>query len=307
MPDKQPVSFDQIIQSDRQKKKHEQLASQLLGKNRRSSAPGSSAASKPQAAKPGSLASRIGVAKVRTGPCMRLRICACDTLNQRPLTTRDVQRSASASFKPNQKNPAPATAPSTRPRNKNTNKRPHAERLLSALSSNSDQATVRGSGGGLSIKGASGPFIVVGSNFASGTTAADIQSALEPVSGPMIGCRVVSHHPTVTAEFEFADKWTAENVVANFHNQRADGRVLSMKLKPAGSNASNNNFFSQHREQADRQRRNRRANPEGQDGRFGFGIQNDLLRNGKQGQPSGLYSDQMMVDAPQKPQNRKRR
>lgn len=62
--------------------------------------------------------------------------------------------------------------------------------------------------------------MVTGSNFAPGTTAADIQSALEPVSGPMLSCRVVNHHPSVTAEFAYADKWTAENVVANFHNQR---------------------------------------------------------------------------------------
>lgn len=62
--------------------------------------------------------------------------------------------------------------------------------------------------------------MVVGSNFAPGTTAADIQSALEPVSGPMLSCRVIAQRPTVTAEFAFAEKWTAENVVANFHNQR---------------------------------------------------------------------------------------
>lgn len=62
--------------------------------------------------------------------------------------------------------------------------------------------------------------MVVGGNFAPGTTAADIQSALEPVSGPMLSCRVVGHSPSVTAEFAYADKWTAENVVANFHNQK---------------------------------------------------------------------------------------
>lgn len=62
--------------------------------------------------------------------------------------------------------------------------------------------------------------MVVGSNFAPGTTAADIQSALEPIAGPMLSCRVIGHHPMVTAEFEYADKWNAENVVANFHNQR---------------------------------------------------------------------------------------
>lgn len=72
---------------------------------------------------------------------------------------------------------------------------------------------------GLSIKGASGPFVVVGSNFAPGTTAADIQSALESITGPMLSCRVISHSPSVTAEIAYAEKWSAENAVANFDNQ----------------------------------------------------------------------------------------
>lgn len=88
MAKKQSVSFDEIIQSgtcsfharttrnltspsrlDRQKKQNEQLANQLLGKNRnkkdrRASAPAPGAVSKVPNAKPGSLASRIGVQKV---------------------------------------------------------------------------------------------------------------------------------------------------------------------------------------------------------------------------------------------------
>lgn len=61
---------------------------------------------------------------------------------------------------------------------------------------------------------------MIGSNFAPGTTAADIQSALEPVGGAIVSCRVVSTYPTVTAEMAFAERQGAESVVANFHNQR---------------------------------------------------------------------------------------
>jgi hypothetical protein len=82
----------------------------------------------------------------------------------------------------------------------------------------------------MTIKGASGPFVVIGANFAPGTTAADIQSAIEPISGPMLTCRVTSHHPTVTAEFAFSEKWCAENAVANFHNQRVSTRYDSDSL-----------------------------------------------------------------------------
>lgn len=117
--------------------------------------------------------------------------------------------------------PAPATESSTRTRTKPNKKRgPNTERLAAALESGKGQANIRQAKPGLSIKGASGPFVVIGSNFAPGTTAADIQSALEPVSGPMLSCRVIGHHPIVTAEIAYAEKWTAENVVANFHNQK---------------------------------------------------------------------------------------
>lgn len=65
----------------------------------------------------------------------------------------------------------------------------------------------------------------MGSNFAPGTTAADIQSALEPVAGRMLSCWVTSSHPTVTAEMEFADKAAADIVIANFHNQKVGSAV----------------------------------------------------------------------------------
>lgn len=167
----------------RQKKKNEELANQLLGKNRRASAPGAGVRKKPQNATPGSLASRIGVAK----------------------------RTASTNSRPRKSYPAPS-AP-TRPAN-------YDNRLASALNNSAGQANIRDNSAGISIKGASGPFTVIGSNFAPGTTAADIQSAVEPIAGQTISCLVVSQRPTVAAEIVFAEKWAAETVIANFHNQK---------------------------------------------------------------------------------------
>ncbi|ODM16614.1 hypothetical protein SI65_08121 [Aspergillus cristatus] len=275
---KAATSFDDIIRAGRQKKKNEELASRILGKNRRASAPGSGAAGKKaQNATPGSLASRIGVTK----------------------------RSASTSSKPKPKpksnKPAVSAAPpasSKAPRSKPANKRrPDEDRLISALNPANGQSTIRDNSGGMSIKGASsGPFVVIGSNFAPGTTAADIQSALEPVCGSVMNCWITSQYPTVTAEITFAEKWSAENTVANFHNQKADGRILSMRWKPAGAASDYNTqaSFDNLREQADRQRRNRRADPAIQDGTYGF-------------QDNRLYSDQMMVDAPTQPLGRRYR
>jgi hypothetical protein len=96
---------------------------------------------------------------------------------------------------------------------------------VSAINSANGQATVRNAGG-INIKGASSaPPVVIGSNFAPGTTAADIQSAIEPVSGKIISCWITSQKPTVTAEITFAETSSAEKAVANFHNQRV-GRLL---------------------------------------------------------------------------------
>ncbi|KAH8432191.1 uncharacterized protein LDX57_009830 [Aspergillus melleus] len=244
-------------------------------------------------------------------------------------------------------------------------RRPDEDRLMSALNPTSGQASIREGPAGISIKGASGPFVVIGSNFAPGTTAADIQSTIEPMSGEILKCWVTSHEPTVTAEITFAEKWAADNAIANLHNQRvriltmtvppglkltstkADGLILSMRMKPTGASRAKRDLFSrstgsgsQHsqpsfndlREQADRERRlHRGADATVQNGNYGFGEQNgDLFaqndtrstgrnnrrnfrgRNQGRGGRStnqdandqGLYSDEMMVDAPQNSRNR---
>ncbi|KAB8256459.1 S-adenosyl-L-methionine-dependent methyltransferase [Aspergillus pseudonomiae] len=304
----QAVSFNEIIKADRQKRKNEELANSILGKNRRTSAPGAGN-NKAQTATQGSLASRIGVAK-RSAPA--------------PSKPKKVIRTPSA--------PARVTASNAKPGKK---RRPDEDRLMSALNPASGQATVRDGPVGLSIKGAgSGPFVVVGSNFAPGTTAADIQSALEPVTGNILRCWVTSQHPTVSAEVTFAEKWAAESAIANFHNQRADGRILSMRMKSgsAGSqgqdlferSAGAQNSFSDLREQENRKRLlHRGADPAVQDGSYGFGGQNQATgrddasgnRNNRrnfrgnrnagtsrnqaqQSNEQSLYSDQMMVTGP---------
>lgn len=70
---------------------------------------------------------------------------------------------------------------------------------------------------------------------------------------------------------------------------------MSLKLQPAGTQISTpNTSFNDLREQADRERRNRRAEPTLQDGRYGFDETGGALNS-----ETGLYSDEMMVDAPQ--------
>ena len=82
-----------------------------------------------------------------------------------------------------------------------------------------------------SILGAAGPYTVVGSNFAPGTTAADIESAMAPHGGEMLGCQITSHRPTVVAEMVYAEKARGENIIATFNNKRVCAIPVSSSAK----------------------------------------------------------------------------
>jgi hypothetical protein len=142
------------------------------------------------------------------------------------------QRTASPTVQPNKNKSSPITS-NVRPRGQVGKKdRINSDQARAVFKSENVPPNARrgnnvqigrpvgGSNSNMTIKGASGPFIVVGRNFAPGTTAADIQSALEPITGPMLSCRITASHPSVVAEFAYGEKEAAELVIANFHNQR---------------------------------------------------------------------------------------
>lgn len=72
---------------------------------------------------------------------------------------------------------------------------------------------------GMTIRGLAGPFVVMAQNFAPGTTAADIESAVTPVGGLVQSCRLLKTEPIVIAEIVFESKEGADNVIATFNNQ----------------------------------------------------------------------------------------
>lgn len=72
-----------------------------------------------------------------------------------------------------------------------------------------------------------GPFVVMASNFAPGTTAADIESAMAPVGGEIMQCRLLSARPTVLCEIVFKDREGAENVINTFNNQKVSASAVS--------------------------------------------------------------------------------
>ena len=176
----------------------------------------------------------------------------------------------------------------------------------------------RGLGEEISIRGTAGPYVVVGSNFAPGTTAADIESAMMPSGGEMQSCRIISSSPTVMAEMVFAEKNNAESVISTFNNKKAwrivhrlpipelipeiqaDGRILQVYMKVGGSTPpppppapaprktpiepkaprvdltrDPAPSYDTQREQSDRNRR--RADPEFQDGSYGFDAREDVM------------------------------
>lgn len=90
------------------------------------------------------------------------------------------------------------------------------------------QANVHDVGPEISIRGLAGPYTVVGSNFAPGTTAADIQAAMFPIGGEMQDCRTVFKGQTVVAEMVFSEKARADNVIATFNNKKASLPRLAM-------------------------------------------------------------------------------
>ncbi|KAF2724873.1 hypothetical protein K431DRAFT_291068 [Polychaeton citri CBS 116435] len=199
------VSFDAIIQAGRKKRKAEELANEIMGKNSRSSAPIT------QRATGGSLASRVGVTK-RTSSLPRTGVGRAR----------------------NQRN-----APSNlgRPPLNETNRTKSTPILPTRSGRAAPAQAIVDVGSGLSIRGAAGstgPFVVMASNFAEGTTAADISSVMANVGGETPKCRIMQKFPTVMAEMVFQDRRGAENVIETFNNQKADGRVLYVYMKNGG-------------------------------------------------------------------------
>lgn len=72
---------------------------------------------------------------------------------------------------------------------------------------------------GMTIRGLAGPYTVMGQNFAPGTTAADIESAMTPFGGEMESCRIVKAQPFIVVEMVFASREGGERVIETFNDK----------------------------------------------------------------------------------------
>ncbi|KAK2628554.1 hypothetical protein QTJ16_001657 [Diplocarpon rosae] len=238
-PSKPAVDLNAMINADRTRRKNEILAKEIFGKNRRASAPGGGMNKRSNNNKSGavpSLASRIGVfgsgvAKQRSAsttvrsaarPSGRLQADG----NVDAEWTHDLHAinnpAASRTLRANPRGPSAARI--------NRNERIHSALNGPALSpSLSSQFNIIGTAkpvASISIRGLAGPSLIVVKNLAAGTTAADLESAMMPVGGTVLSCRITSERPNVVAELVFETREGADNVVDTFNNQNADGNLL---------------------------------------------------------------------------------
>ncbi|TKX26357.1 putative nucleic acid binding protein 8 [Elsinoe australis] len=206
---KPPKSLDDMLQADRKKRKAEELAQTIFGKNsknRRQSAP----VTDKKAQSPGaSFASRVGVNKRSSSSSSQNR----QKQSGRPHPPSQLSRAATAARLETTiaQNGTP-TGPKKRSKGANG-------KVITALN------------GEISIRGAAGPYTVIAQNFAPGTTAADIASVISSIGGPLENCKLVTSNPTVVAEMVFADKQKADLVISSFNGKKADGRVLYVHAK----------------------------------------------------------------------------
>ncbi|KAH9872021.1 hypothetical protein J1614_006281 [Plenodomus biglobosus] len=224
------TSFASFVKDAREKKKNEVLAQQFLGRGRKTAASGAGFANKPRAdsQKP-SLLSRINGAGVQ-------KRSASAKPNLQPSTNiegkwqHDLHNLNNPNGPPAARGNAAKLSRTVSASQVDRNSRTY-DKFASVLNKSTN-----GRGGetrGFSIRGVAsgGPYTVIASNFALGTTAADIEAVMSPVGGETLGCRLISASPTVMVELQFADKQGAENVIATFNNQKADGRLLYVYMK----------------------------------------------------------------------------
>ncbi|PKS06793.1 hypothetical protein jhhlp_006868 [Lomentospora prolificans] len=286
--------FEKIIHEGRERKRNEQLAASIFSKDRRKSAP----SAQKLGAGP-SLASRVGVTKMKRTASTSARV---PPGNVNAEWTHDLH----ASVNPPNSLASRVSAPGSKPVKRTA-------QLASALQRvDASQANVLNAPKGpkahqqkkknanaktgspapeLSIRGLAGPFSVLAQNFAPGTTAADIESAMTPVGGEMLVCKVLKTHPIMLVEMVFHSREAGEKVINKFNDQMADGRIIKVYANPRGY-------------ASDVPETSRRPGPsQVVDGKLGFSESNnsnanasskpDLIRNSSNG-GGKLYSDSLV-------------
>jgi len=206
------TSFADFVKESREKKKNEAMAQEILGSRGRK-ANGSGAgglATRTTSQKPTLLSRMSGVNKPRSSSAKPTVGGSIDGKWQHDL------------HKLNNPGKAPfnrTILASQIDRNTRT-----FDKFRSTIQENSQtDAVEREEAPGFSIRGGAtgggGPYTVVASNLAPGTTAADVMSAMNQY-GEIKSCRLMSASPTVVVEIVFDSRESADRVISTFNNQK---------------------------------------------------------------------------------------
>jgi hypothetical protein len=206
------ASFADFVKDARERKKKEALAQEMLGsRGRKANGSGAGAVTKRNDSQKPSLMSRIsgGVNKPRSSSAKPTVGGSINGKWQHDLHSpgnapaRNFNRTASTSQVD---------------RNTKT-----FDKFRSAIQNNTrnNAPAVRDDTPGFSIRGVAtgGPFTVVASNLAPGTTAADVVAAMAPF-GEIQSCKLMSAAPTVVVEIVFESRESADKVISTFNNQK---------------------------------------------------------------------------------------
>ncbi|ROT42790.1 hypothetical protein SODALDRAFT_23873 [Sodiomyces alkalinus F11] len=226
------TDFEKIIQEGRERKKNQALAERIFSKDRRQSAPAKT--------KPGtgpSLASRVGVKKrTSMGPSKPIpagNVNGDWTHDLHPTVNNNNNNNGGGRSLASRVGVQGTKKIPTGPRRTERRAEQRAARLGNALEredaaqSSAPVPPSAPASMGLSIRGLAGPFAVMAQNFAPGTTAADIESAMTPVGGEMLSCTIMKTSPIMVVEMLFASREGGEAVIATFNNKPMVGSSRS--------------------------------------------------------------------------------
>ncbi|ORY14798.1 hypothetical protein BCR34DRAFT_585554 [Clohesyomyces aquaticus] len=214
------TSFADFVKEAREKKRKQEIAQEMFGRGRKTTVPTGPAAivnARNGSQKP-TLASRMGVNKQRSSSAKP---------NIDGKWKHDLHKVNNPDGPPKGKLNRTASASQLERNTRTFNK------FRSSLQPNVDTNVPAPAASGFNIRGvaAGGPYTVIASNFAPGTTAADIEAVMAPIGGEITRCKLISSKPTVMVEMIMESKDGAENVIATFNNKMADGRQLYVYMK----------------------------------------------------------------------------
>jgi hypothetical protein len=207
-------SFASFVKDQRERKKNEALAQEFLGRGRKANAPGAGVSKARQTSEKPSLLSRIsGGAGVQKRSASAKPSGSIDGKWQHDLHKLNNPNGPAARAR----GPTRTASTSHLERNGRT-----YDKFASVLNNRSSDPPARNDAPGFNIRGVAnaGPFTVIASNFAPGTTAADIEAVMIPHAGETLGCRLLTATPTVVVELQVVTREGAENVIATFNGQK---------------------------------------------------------------------------------------